>query len=39
MGYTPKQKILNRENSNALQTLEEMLYVLSHQRNINQNNS
>ena len=39
MGYRAKQRILNRGISNGGETLKEMLNVLSHQGETNQNNS
>jgi hypothetical protein len=39
MGYKAKQKFLNRGISKGRETPKEMLNVLSHQGNANQNNS
>jgi hypothetical protein len=39
MGYGAKRIILNREISNAQETIKEISNVLSHQGNANQNNS
>ena len=39
MGYRSKQRILNRRISNVQKTLKEMLNILSHHRNTNQNES
>ena len=38
MGCRAKQKILKREISNGQEALKEMVKVLSHQGNVNQNN-
>ena len=39
MGHRPNQTTLNRGIQNGLKTLKEMLNTVSHQRNVNQNNS
>ncbi|KAL6069996.1 hypothetical protein STEG23_001505 [Scotinomys teguina] len=39
MGYRTKQRIYSRRISNGGKTLKEMLNILTHQRNANQNNS
>jgi hypothetical protein len=39
MGYRAKQRILNRQISNGQETLKEMLSIISHQGNANQNDS
>ena len=38
MGYRRKQKVLNRAISNGLESSKEVLDILSHQGNANQNN-
>jgi len=37
MGYTSKQRILNRGLSNGQEALKEKFNILSHQGNLNQN--
>jgi hypothetical protein len=39
VGYRTKQRILNSGNSNGKEALKEMINILSHQGNANQNNS
>ncbi|KAL6089780.1 hypothetical protein STEG23_020340 [Scotinomys teguina] len=39
MGYRAKQRIYGRRISNGQKTFNEMLNILTHQRNANQNNS
>ena len=39
MGYKSKQRILNRRISNNQETLMDMFKILSHQENVNQNDS